>query len=196
MKLKTCGKGTITRKGYVRHIRNRTVRVPRGCIKAQSQSGEKRTDIDRAIMTKKRQMHRYVRRTTKVPRCGPKQVIREGYIRRKYSRRNGVVVNAVKVLPSCIAATGLSRKRGRKGKQLFVLQKGELTKFGYHADLSNNKRHLALHYAVQHLRPLSVFRKLNALYVLNKNREPKDAAIYKADANWVKKTPEYMKKDM
>ena len=33
---------------------------------------------------------------------------------------------------------------------------------------------------------LSLFRKLNAVYVLNKNRDKKRAATFKADANWVK----------
>ncbi len=73
----------------------------------------------------------------------------------------------------------------RKSKQLFVLKKGELTKYGYHADLSEAARHEALKKALSEFSPLSLFRKLNAVYVLNKNRDKKRAAIFKADAKWV-----------
>lgn len=83
---------------------------------------------------------------------------------------------------------GKSRAYTQKSKtrKLFVLKKGELTKHGYHADLSENKRHEALKKARSEYTPLSLFRKLNAVYVLNKNRDKKRAAIFKADAKWVK----------
>ena len=74
----------------------------------------------------------------------------------------------------------------RKSRQLFVLKKGDLTKYGYHADLSKDTRHEALKKALGEFSPLSLFRKLNAVYVLNKNRDKKRASIFKADAKWVK----------
>jgi hypothetical protein len=74
----------------------------------------------------------------------------------------------------------------RKNRQLFVLKKGDLTKYGYHADLSESARHEALKKARSEFSSLSLFRKLNAVYVLNKNRDKKRAATFKADANWVK----------
>ena len=83
--------------------------------------------------------------------------------------------------------TRTSRKSyTRKNRQLFVLKKGELTKYGYHADLSEAARHEALKKALSEFSPLSLFRKLNAVYVLNKNRDKKRAAIFKADAKWAK----------
>jgi hypothetical protein len=78
------------------------------------------------------------------------------------------------------------RREKRKSRKLFVLKKGHLTKYGYHADLSESVRHEALKKALGEYTPLSLFRKLNAVYVLNKNRDKKRAAIFKADANWVK----------
>ena len=81
----------------------------------------------------------------------------------------------------------ISKSNTRKSKQLFVLKKGDLTKYGYHADLSEYKRHEALEKARSEYTSLSLFRKLNAVYLLNKNRDKKRAAIFKADANWVKK---------
>jgi len=82
--------------------------------------------------------------------------------------------------------------RGTKGKQLFVLKKGELTKYGYHARLSDKTRHHALKKALADgVKPLSLYRKLIAVYVLNKNKHKSLAAIYKKDAIWSKTTPEY-----
>lgn len=81
----------------------------------------------------------------------------------------------------------ISKSNTRKSKQLFVLKKGDLTKYGYHADIAESKRHEALKKARNEYTSLSLFRKLNAVYLLNKNRDKKRAAIFKADANWVKK---------
>jgi len=75
---------------------------------------------------------------------------------------------------------------------LFALKKGELTKFGYHADLSDADRHTALQKALDSaMPPLSLYRKLMAVYVLNKNRDKRRAKTYRKDSEWVKKTPEY-----
>ena len=85
------------------------------------------------------------------------------------------------------------RKTIKKSKQLFVLEKGALIKYGYHADISENDRHQALSRALADgLKPLSLYRKLNALYVLNKNQNRALAKLYRKDANWIKDTPEYM----
>jgi hypothetical protein len=76
----------------------------------------------------------------------------------------------------------------RKSRQLFVLKKGDLTKYGYHADLSESARHEALKKARSEFSSLSLFRKLNAVYILNKNRDKKRAATFKADAKWIIKS--------
>jgi hypothetical protein len=193
---KTCRKGSILRKGYTRHLKNKTVRVRSGCIKAQSQSGLKRSSVDKAIMTKKRRIERLIRKRFGTPKCKSGEVIREGYTRKSYVRKNGVHVSSSKVGPGCIKAVGLSKKRGMKGRQLFVLEKGTLTKFGYHTHNSEKERHEALKKAVKKVRPLSVYRKLNALYVLNKNKNPTIAKMYRKDADWVKTTNEYMNRDI
>jgi hypothetical protein len=76
---------------------------------------------------------------------------------------------------------------------LFVLEKGALTKYGYHANLDETARHQALSKALADgLKPLSLFRKLNALYILNKNKHHQKAMLYRRDAKWVRDTPEYM----
>jgi hypothetical protein len=170
------------RKGYVRHLKNKTIRVSSGCIKAQSDSGLKRTNIDKEMMTKKKRIHDFIRKSVGTLKCRSGQIIREGYLRNAYKRKTGVYVDATIVPPACIQDTG---KPG-KGPQLFVLHKGDLTKYGYHSNLSETKRHEALTLALKHIKPLSVYRKLNALYILNKNKDPIISKIYKNDANWVR----------
>ena len=180
----TCPTGMILRKGYTYKSR----KVPKGCIKAQSQSGKKRVDIDRAIIRRLGKIHATMRKKFGTPSCKRGEIVREGYIR-KSRRRSGSGKSGSgrrrQVAPGCIKDIGLSKK----GKQLFVLSKGTLTQYGYHTDLSEKDRHIALRRALTHIKPLSVYRKLNALYVLNKNRPL--GSLYREDAEWVKTTREY-----
>jgi hypothetical protein len=68
------------------------------------------------------------------------------------------------------------------------LRKGELAVFGYVnvSTLSEAKRHLALGRAVRAYGALSVFRKLNAVYVYTRYTAPVSSAIFKVDRDWVK----------
>jgi len=68
------------------------------------------------------------------------------------------------------------------------LRKGELAAFGYVnvSTLSEAKRHLALNKAVRAYGALSVFRKLNAVYVYTRYTAPVSSAIFKVDRDWVK----------
>ena len=42
------------------------------------------------------------------------------------------------------------------------------------------------------IKPLSLFRRLNALYVLNKNTNPGLAMRFRRDSKWIKKTDKYL----
>jgi len=79
------------------------------------------------------------------------------------------------------------RLSGRPGG-IGPLRKGELAVFGYVnvAALSEGKRHLALGRAVHAYGSLSVFRKLNAVYVYTRYTAPVSSAIFKLDRDWVK----------
>ena len=79
-----------------------------------------------------------------------------------------------------------SRNPGKPG--IGPLHKGELATFGYTnvASLSQNRRHLALSRAVRVYGALSVFRKLNAVYVYTRYTAPVSSAIFKLDRDWVK----------
>lgn len=70
------------------------------------------------------------------------------------------------------------------------LTKGSLGAYGYThvTEMSATARHRALADAIYDENPLSVFRKLNALVVLNKNKHPATADIFESDRDWVKRT--------
>jgi hypothetical protein len=91
-----------------------------------------------------------------------------------------------------------SKKRGttRRSKTMKrpgligPLKRDDLKKFGYAnvANMSAAKRHAALAQAVKIYGQLSVFRKLNAVYVLTRHTSPASSRIFKADRDWVKIT--------
>ena len=67
------------------------------------------------------------------------------------------------------------------------LRHGLLAKFGYShvKTLSQSQRHAALQKAVKAYGPLSVFRKLNAIFVYSKKTAPASSKIFKADRDWI-----------
>jgi Family of unknown function (DUF5771) len=77
-----------------------------------------------------------------------------------------------------------TRRKGRIG----TLKKGLLIKFGYQnvTQLSQQQRHEALTKAIRAYGPLSVFRKLNAVYVYNRKTNPSHSKIFKTDRDWVR----------
>lgn len=68
------------------------------------------------------------------------------------------------------------------------LKKGELSRFGYSSAKPVSQRDKSLDKAVNEYGSTSVFRKLNALYVYNKNRSPKMSTLFKKDRDYIKKT--------
>ena len=78
----------------------------------------------------------------------------------------------------------MSTRKGKKNR-IGTLKKGLLIKYGYHnvATLSLEERHTALQKAIKAYGPLSVSRKLNAVYVYN--RKSAVGRIFKADRDWV-----------
>ena len=82
---------------------------------------------------------------------------------------------------------GLLRLKGSRKcvKGIGKLRKGDL--LGYHATLPSGERHTILRKAVAKHGALSVFRKLNAIYVYNK-ASPKTATTFLTDRNWIKAT--------
>jgi len=87
--------------------------------------------------------------------------------------------------------TTTKRKSSRK---LFpTLKRGELKKFGYSTSKVTKERREALARAVKKYTPLSVFRKLNVVQILTKNRSPKSSAKFGKDKEWIKRN--FLKKN-
>ena len=155
---------------------------------------QSRSQRDKKLIAQKEKSHKRIRQEMGTPHCKKGEIIREGYRRQSYKRKSGSRVKSARVAPGCIPARGLSKKRGSKGKQLFVLEKGTLGKYGYHdvENMTQQKRHEALHRALKDMSPLSVYRKLNAVYLVNRNTNPTISSTFKKDSEWVKKQPEYI----
>ena len=78
--------------------------------------------------------------------------------------------------------------RRNKKSRIGTLKKGLLIKFGYQnvTQLSEQQRHEALQKAIRAYGALSVFRKLNAVYVYNRKTNPSHSKIFKTDRDWVR----------
>ena len=105
---------------------------------------------------------------------------KRGQIRRKsYTRKDGSRVKS-----SCVKDMG---KRG-KGKRLFTLKKGDLTKHGYSIKVGDQTRQRALRKARKSIPHVTMIRKLNALAVLFKNTNKTYSARAKRDMEYLRKT--------
>jgi len=194
-KNKKCPKGYIKRSSYTRRTSSgKKIRVDSNCIMALSQSGDKRSDIDKVIMGRRRIIHKMARKKFGTPRCKSGEIIREGYKRSSYTKRSGSKVKEAWVSPKCIR----SRTGRSKGRQLFVLEKDVLGKFGYHnlENLNETSRRNALKKALKtDLKPLSIYRRMIAIATLNKNINPNLHDIIISDAEWLKTRPEYLNRE-
>jgi hypothetical protein len=113
--------------------------------------------------------------------CSSGQILRKAYSRKAYTKNDGTKVRSSKSPAVCIKDVG---KPG-KGKRLFVLRKGTLSKYGYSTKISKESRHAALRKAVEDGSRLVAIRKLNALAILNKNAHPARYQILRSDMKYV-----------
>lgn len=114
-------------------------------------------------------------------RCSSGKILRKAYSRKAFTRSDGTKVRSSKTPAACIKDVG---KPG-KGKRLFVLRKGTLSKYGYSTKISQQARHTALRNAVEDGSRLVAIRKLNALAILNKNAHPARYRILRSDLKFV-----------
>lgn len=132
-------------------------------------------------------------------RCPPGHILRAPYKRRfsastkeqgynvhrgRYTYRAYPKAGSVLVKAACIKDRGLPGKGPRSGRGITV-KKGELSRYGYNAHLSEEARHAALRKAMKVYGPLSVYRKLNAVAQLTKRTAPDAHKVFKADRDWV-----------
>ena len=197
-----CPSGRIYRQGYTRRRGNSRVTVPGNCIRATSQSRQKRSVLDRKYLAQRAKMYKTARRkfSKQTPkRCPQGRVLREGFYRqptrrRSFKRSTGTQVSASTVAGAWVPPTCVPSINRQKKKRLFVLERNVLGKYGYHnvKNLTTGERHEALDKALDDgIEPLPLLRRVNALYVLNKNQDPTLAQKFKQDVNYIRTTQEY-----
>ena len=129
-----------------------------------------------------KKLSRRLSRTTKQI-CPSKSTLRRADVRHTTTGKHR------KVRDTCITKRGHSMNP-MLGVKIGPLRKGELTQFGYEKvkTLSQKKRRKALKLAVAKYGSLSVWKKINVLYVYNKYMNPKLSELYNDDKKWIKNT--------
>ena len=116
--------------------------------------------------------------------CKPGTILRVAYTR--VSRGKRTLVRA-----SCIKDMGNPGKGLPSGLPgIGPLQKGDLSRFGYDhvVNMTTDARRTALAGAVKAYGSLTLWRKLNALYIYTRNTSPASSTVFKADRDWVRAT--------
>lgn len=169
-----CRPGFHTRKAY--KVKRTGTRVAASCIR-KTTSARTRGRMTRRL--------RGVRKTQYGPRsCSAGKIRRVPYVRILRGRRTFVPA-------SCIANVGAPGKGLASGAPgIGPLRQGNLKRFGYSdvRAMSTGRRHLALAAAVHKYGALTVWRKLNAIYIYTRRTAPTSSAIFKADRDWIKAT--------
>jgi len=143
----------------------------------------------------------------KVGRCPGTEIIRKGYYRKGYYRTSPsgkrIHIKSVYVKPKCVRdLVTPPKKKPRvpksmeflsmpKNVQITIFNKGKLTDYGYSSKLPTTVRRNALKKSIKIFGSLSVYRKLIAVKVLNKNTNPTISKKFGSDANWIKKNYEF-----
>jgi hypothetical protein len=209
---KDCKRGMIYRKGYSRKIGTKQIKISGNCIKATSQSGLKRNTQEKKYFRAKLRSQTRAKKLTrgKSKSCSNNQIKRSAYERRGYTRKayvrkdgtkvKGSRISRTVIAPGCTNARGLSKsKSSSKSRQLFHLEKGVLGKYGYKniKQKTIKQRRASLGRALTDgIKPLPLFRRVNALYVLNKNQDPILASKLKKDRDYIKTTISYKNRNL
>jgi hypothetical protein len=180
MPVNKCSKNQILRAAYTKKS---GARVLAKCISRVSPYLERYSNFQKRTLGK---MTRRLRGYTRAYRgnskmCAKGFTLRKAYVPYKVSGERGRLVKA-----ACITKRGSSTS----GVKIGPIRKGELTKYGY-ADVGLLRvvaRRDALKKAVSELGSLSVWKKLNVIYLYNKNKNPPLSEKFLADRNWVKAT--------
>lgn len=114
--------------------------------------------------------------------CPPGQILRNPYVRIRRGTRTFVPASCI----TNIGAPGKGMPTGGPG--IGPLRTGDLSRFGYDhvTAMTQGARHLALAKAVNEYGSLTVWRKLNAVYIYTRRTAPASSRLFKADRDWVK----------
>jgi len=179
-----CPIGYHPRKGYT--IKKTGTRVAESCVRATT-LGPPRSEFVRATRREASRRLQGIPITRRgIKPCPRGKILRSPYVRIRKDKR-------IFIPASCISDVGNPGKGYRSpsgGEGIGPLRKGDLAKFGYTTvtAMSESRRHLALRAAVQEYGSLTVWRKLNAVYIYTRHTSPASSAIFLADRDWVRNT--------
>jgi len=168
--------------------------VGAACVRATTPN-EPRAEFLRRTRVRMSRRLRGIRKTLRGPsRCPPGMILRAPYVRIRRGTRAfvpGACIPDVgapgKGLPSVFPdKQGRPDAQGRPG--IGPLRSGDLSRFGYDTvvDMTQGRRHLALAMAVKAYGALTVWRKLNAVYIYTRRSSPASSRVFKADRDWIK----------
>ncbi len=170
----------------VRRSAKKSVRKPmKSMRKRPVQSAKKSVKRSGKRSVKKSLKRSYAKSARRSPRKSARKgmILRVGYTRKSYVRKDGTRVSGSRVKASYIKDVG---KPGKGKKLIPPLKEGSLMKHGYAASLDKEERRKSLKKAIKEYGPLSVFRKVNALAILNKSN-PSKSKLYISDRSWIGK---------
>jgi hypothetical protein len=109
------------------------------------------------------------KKTYRTGACEIGYVLKRGYERESYTKKDGTIVNATYVDPVCIKNKGLNGKLLEEYQPIHLDNKIELSVYGYETKLKIHERLNALIKAVEKLTYKSVILRISALRTLHKN---------------------------
>jgi len=110
-------------------------------------------------------------------------VHRKGHHRDPYVRKDGTPVKGTWIPPTVFEI--IDRGKPGKGPKIITLEKGEM--FPYNSTMNKTERRNILKTLINRDGATTIFRRLNALVVLNKrNTDSRAYKVFKADRDWVK----------
>ena len=181
-----CPKKYIYRLPYTK--KNGT-KVSGACIRSVRKSGTKRADEDQKILRLRAKKTQRAHRIAGGPRsCPDGQRLKKAYSRKTYTTKSGKQVPK-NYYPSKCVKTNLTKEQ--LARKPIILRKGNLGKHGYFdiQNRSDTHRQQSLKKAIAEVGALTVFRKVNILYVFA-GKHPNLRKIYKKDKDWVQKNYE------
>ncbi len=111
--------------------------------------------------------------------------MRKGYTR---TTRIGKRVTVKRGCIKDVGAPGKGLQGSLRNPGIGTLRKGDLAKHGYSrvASMKKEARHKALEKAIGEYGSLTVWRKLNAVYVYTRRTSPSNSRIFKEDMDWIR----------
>ena len=119
--------------------------------------------------------------------CPPGMLMRKAYNARRRSR-SGSRSRSYRVKARCVRGSGAdpSHHVPKRDRVIPKLKKGTLRSQGYDTKESASDRHAALRRAVRKYGYRTVMGKVNAVYVLNRNKPV--GRVFESDKTWLKET--------